>query len=98
MVKCSATKIQRKIMETWNQLSDEEIRIGFVASCIETAAERLGCGYDEMLNRMENVGLIDNYIYPHYEALHSEDRNNLTENIIETLIRWEAKKSAENDR
>lgn len=84
-------------METWNQLSDEEIRIGFVASCIETAAERLGCGYDEMLNRMENVGLIDNYIYPHYEALHSEDRNNLTENIIETLIRWEAKKSAEND-
>lgn len=85
-------------METWNQLSDEEIRIGFVASCIETAAERLGCGYDEMLNRMENVGLIDNYIYPHYEALHSEDRNNLTENIIETLIRWEAKKSAENDR
>lgn len=97
MVKCSATKIQRKIMETWNQLSDEEIRIGFVASCIETAAERLGCGYDEMLNRMENVGLIDNYIYPHYEALHSEDRNNLTENIIETLIRWEAKKSAEND-
>ena len=81
-------------METWNQLSDEEIKMGFVASCIESAAERLGCGYDEMLNRMENVGLIDNYIYPHYEALHSEDRNNLTDNIIETLNRWETKNVA----
>lgn len=50
-------------METWNQLSEEEIKIGFVASCIECAAERVGCRYDEMLDRMENVGLIDNYIY-----------------------------------
>ena len=79
-------------METWNQLSDEEIKIGFVASCIESAAERLGCGYEEILNRMEMVGLIDNYIYPHYKALHSEDRDNLTENIIETLNRWESKR------
>lgn len=76
-------------METWNQLSNEEIKIGFVASCIESAAERLGCQYDEMLKRMERVGLIDNYIYPHYEALHSEDRTNLIDNIIETLYRWE---------
>ena len=76
-------------METWNQLSDEEIKIGFVASCIESAAERLGCQYDEMPKRMERVGLIDNYIYPHYEALHSEDRTNLIDNIIETLYRWE---------
>ena len=38
---------------------------------------------------MEKVGLIDKYIYPHYEALHTEDRNNLTDNIIETLNRWE---------
>lgn len=69
-------------METWNQLSEEEIKMGFVASCLESAAERLGCRYDEMLNRMENVGLIYNYIYPHYEAIHSEDRNNLTDNYI----------------
>lgn len=77
-------------METWNQLSDEEIIMGFVASCIESAAERVDCQYDEMLNRMERVGLIDKYIFPQYEALHSEDRNNLTDNIIETLNRWEA--------
>lgn len=78
-------------METWNQLSDDEIKMGFVASCIESVAERVGCQYNEMLDRMDAVDLIDNYIYPHYEALHSEDRDNLTENIIETLYRWEAK-------
>lgn len=78
-------------METWNQLSDTEIKIGFVASCIESAADRIGCTYDDMLNRMEAVGLIDNYIYPHYEALHTEDRSNLTDNILSTLHRWENK-------
>lgn len=76
-------------MEKWNQLSDNEIKMGFVASCIESAAERIGCLNDEMLDRMEAVGLIDKYIFPHYEALHTEDRNNLTDNIIETLNRWE---------
>lgn len=75
-------------MEKWNQLSDNEIKMGFVASCIESAAERIGCRNDEMLDRMEAVGLIDKYIFPHYEALHTEDRNNLTYNIIETLNRW----------
>lgn len=84
-------------METWYQLSDEEIKMGFVASCIESAAEKLGCRYDEMLNRMEAVGLIDNYIYPHYEALHSEERNNLTDNIIETLNRWESNNTAKHE-
>lgn len=78
-------------METWNQLSDTEIKIGFVASCIESAADRIGCTYDDMLNRMEAVGLIDNYIYPHYEALHTENRGNLTDNILSTLHRWENK-------
>lgn len=80
-------------METWNQLSDAEIKIGFVASCIESAAARAGCHYEEMLDRMEAVGLIDKYIYPHYEALHSEDRGNLTDNILETLNRWESEKT-----
>ncbi len=84
-------------METWNQLSDEEIKIGFVASCIESAAERIGCGNDEMLDRMEKVGLVDNYIYRHYEALHTESRENLTDNIIETLNRWEAYEAGKNE-
>ena len=50
-------------METWNKLTDTEIKMGFIASCIECAAERIGCRYEEMLDRMEAVGLIDKYIF-----------------------------------
>lgn len=46
-------------METWNQLSDDEIKMGFVASCIEGSAEKVGCNYKEMMERMEAVDLID---------------------------------------
>ena len=46
-----------------------------------------------MLDRMEAVGLIDKYIFPHYEALHTEGRDNLTDNILETLNRWESEKT-----
>ena len=85
------TLIWKLEMETWSQLTDEEIKIGFVASCIESAADRIGCKYEEMLDRMDSVGLVEGYIYSHYDALHTESRNNLTENILETLVRWESK-------
>ena len=85
-------------METWNQLTEDEIKMGFVASCIESAAERIGCTNEEMLDRMEAAGLIDNYIYPHYDALHTEDRNNLTDNILETLKHWESQNTSSDAR
>ena len=71
------------------KLSRDEIVMGFIASCIESVAERLGVGYKEVFDRMEKVGLIDDYIYPCYEALHTESRENLTSELIETLINWE---------
>lgn len=76
-------------MEEYMKLSRDEIVMGFIASCIESVAERLGVGYKEVFDRMEKVGLIDDYIYPCYEALHTESRENLTSELIETLINWE---------
>ncbi|MDE6836015.1 MAG: DUF3791 domain-containing protein, partial [Muribaculaceae bacterium] len=29
------------------------------------------------------------YIYPCYETLHSESRENLTDSLVQTLLRWE---------
>ena len=69
--------------------SRDEIVMAFVASCIESVADRLGVGYREIFERMEKVRLIDEYIYPCYEVLHSESRENLTKSLIETLHRWE---------
>lgn len=76
-------------METWNQLSDDEIKMAFVASCIEDVANRLGLPYIEVFERMERVGLIDKYIYRCYDSLHTESRENLTSSLIDTLVQWE---------
>ena len=76
-------------METYIEPSQDEIIMAFVASCIEAAANRLGVPYLEMFKRMDRVGLIDKLIYPCYEALHTESRENLTSSLIETLTLWE---------
>lgn len=77
------------VMSTLIQRTDQEILMSFVASCIEDAAERLGLDYAEVYGRMKAVGMIENYIIPHYDVLHTESRANVTNGIIDTLKRWE---------
>ncbi len=72
-------------------LSNDEILMGFVASCIEDVAEKLGVDYAVVYERMKAVGMIENYIIPHYDVLHTESRENVTAGMIETLTRWEEK-------
>lgn len=77
-------------MERLLELTDIEIRMGFAASCVETAAKHAGCTYKEMYRRMKRVGLIENYILRHYDTIHTESRENITANILECLDNWEA--------
>lgn len=76
-------------MENRTQLSKDEIVMGFVASCIEDVADTLGVDYSEVYQRMDAVKMIDEYIIPNYEVLHSESRKNVTSGLIDTLKRWE---------
>lgn len=78
-------------MSTLIQRTDQEILMGFVASCIEDVAEKLGVDYAVVYERMKAVGMIENYIIPHYDVLHTESRENVTAGMIETLTRWEEK-------
>ncbi|MCD8270658.1 MAG: DUF3791 domain-containing protein [Parabacteroides sp.] len=78
-------------MERLLELSDIEIRMGFAASCVEAAVKQAGCSYKEMYQRMKRVGLINKYILRHYDTIHTESRENITENILECLDNWEAK-------
>ena len=71
------------------QLTKNEIIMGFVASCIEDVADTLGMDYLEVYQRMDAVKMIEEYIIPNYEVLHSESRKNVTEGLIDTLKRWE---------
>lgn len=64
--------------------------MAFVATCIETTARYLNADYREVFERMERVGMIDDYILPNYEPLHSESREVLAERLVECLNNWEA--------
>ena len=73
------------------KISKEQIIMAFVATSIETTARFLGVSYDEVFRRMNRVGMIDNYILPNYEPLHSESREVHAERMVECLKHWEAK-------
>lgn len=76
-------------MEEIRKISKEQIVMAFVATCIETTARQLGIDYSEIYQRMNRVGMIENYIMPNYEPLHSESREVLAERLIECLNNWE---------
>ena len=74
------------------EISKTQIIMAFVATCIETTARWLNTSYKDVYQRMKNVGLIEQYILPHYETLHTESRENLAQGLVECLNNWEAKK------
>ena len=76
-------------MTEYQDLSKDQVVMGFVASCVEDVAERLGVEPGEMYRRMDAGGMIDQYLIPFYETLHTESRENLTDSLIESLKRWE---------
>lgn len=78
-------------MEQLIELSQTEIKLAFVASCIEGTARALNKPYLEIFERMKYVGMIRNYIWANYEMLHTESRENITKNMIECLTIWEEK-------
>ena len=71
--------------------SPAECRNIFTASCVESAAAALKQPVEEVYRRMARVNLIDEYIIPCYEVLHSESRENVTKDIVYTLELWEKK-------
>ncbi len=79
-------------MEKLRKISKEQVIMAFVATCIETTARRLNTDYNEIYQRMERVGMIDNFIVPNYEPLHSESREVLADRLIECLNNWEAER------
>lgn len=78
-------------MDKIRKISKEQIVMAFVATCIETTARQQHITYDKIYQRMNRVGLIENYIIPNYEPLHSESREVLAERLMECLEAWEEK-------
>ena len=77
-------------MERLRTIPKNQVIMAFVATSIETTARFLGVSYKEVYSRMNRVGMIDNYILPNYESLHSESREVLAQRMVECLNHWEA--------
>lgn len=69
----------------------EQLRNIFASSCIEAAAQKVGCNTGEMYRRMKRVGLIAGFILPGYEVLHTQSREHVTEDVLGALQIWEQK-------
>lgn len=79
-------------MSDYQDLSRDQIVMGFVASCVEDVANRLSAAPAEIYRRMDAVQMIDGYLMTFYETLHTESRENLTDSLIDLLKRREEKK------
>ena len=79
-------------MEYLVEISQEQQMMAFVASCIESVARFLNADYAEVFKRMKRVGMIEQYILPYYDTLHTESRENLTKGLVECLNEWEERK------
>ena len=71
------------------EISKTQVIMAFVATCIETTARYLNVSYREVYDRMKRVSLIEKYILPNYEPLHSQSREHLAEDMVECLTNWE---------
>lgn len=79
-------------MEQLVEIPKAQVIMAFVATCIESTARLLNTTYQEVYNRMKRVGMIERYIIPHYESLHTESRENIANGMIECLNQWENSK------
>ena len=74
------------------EISKTQVIMTFVATCVETTARLLNTSYKEVYQRMKRVGLIERFILPHYETLHTESRENLAGGVVDCLNKWEGGK------
>ena len=88
---CVCALLRRDKMNNTIEILRIQVVLAFVATCVETTARHLGVSYKEVYDRMKKVGMIENYIYPNYEALHTESRENVVRDMVQCLTQWEAR-------
>jgi hypothetical protein len=72
---------------------DEKV-LEFTIFCIESLAERLGISAKEIYKLINSdTDILDSYIIPCYEPLHSQSKHYIVDDLIEVLkekgeLRW----------
>jgi hypothetical protein len=63
-------------------------QIGFAVFCIESVAERIGRGGDYVYRLLtEGSNILDDYIIPNTDMLHTQGKEYIINDIMEYMIR-----------
>lgn len=57
----------------------------FAVFCIENTSERLKCNGRDIINALNETKGIENFIYPSFEALHTQSKDYIVDEIITYL-------------
>ncbi len=76
-------------MTTYNRTPAYD-RIHFATMALENGAKRLGISPLVMYRRLKKQDLIHQRLIRHYDLLHTQSLDYVTDDIIETLQNWEA--------
>ncbi|MDY4446262.1 DUF3791 domain-containing protein [Campylobacter sp.] len=60
-------------------------KISFCIFCIENTARSLGISGTKMYDKLEKSGLIDDYIFAHYDTLHTQSKEYIINDIKNAL-------------
>lgn len=67
-------------------------KIHFAVMAIESGARRMNISAPQMAARLRNVDLIHKRLIRHYDMLHTQSLEYVTDDIVETLKKREAKR------
>lgn len=66
-------------------------KIHFAVMAIESGAKKMDIPAPQMVTRLNNVGLIHKRLIRHYDMLHTQSLEYVTDDIVETLKNKEAR-------
>ena len=72
------------------QDSDTYRKIHFAVMAIEAGARKLQIPAQKMHDRLKTQNLISERLFKYYEELHTQSLDYVADDIVETLLNWEA--------
>ena len=86
---CIIEFIKGVIMELKQRtLADNQMEFAIIA--LEAAARKMNISPSEMYRRLQKQDLIRKRLFRHYDLLHTQSIQWVTDDLIETLTNWEA--------
>ena len=74
------------MMKTFRNIELDNNQIEFSIFCVENIAVKLGMSGDEVYQLLtEDKDILDEYIIPNYEMLHTQDKEYIVNDIIDYM-------------